>query len=120
VSYHTDMFVGYKNFYLILPYYSLGELRRSSPDLAFGSSFFVGDGEHHALYGPGIRESSNTFEAGIDAGMSYQFRPATSLAVGVGYRHLSSDGDVVSSIPANVVGGNENGNIFDARVGLEH
>jgi hypothetical protein len=79
----------------------------------------VGHGTHHALYGPGIKGDSHVLEAGADIGMQYLILPETTLAVSADYRHLGSDGDVVSSIPANVVGGDENGNMFNARIGVE-
>lgn len=89
------------------------------PDMIVGTSLMAGHGTHHALYGPGIEGDSRTLEFGADVGLEFKVSPATTLAVSADYRHLTSDGDVVASIPANVVGGDKNGNMFDARVGLE-
>ena len=52
--------------------------------------------------------------------MRYLIEEDTALFFGVDYRHLSADGAEFSSIQPNLVGGNENGNVFDVRVGLEH
>ena len=85
---------------------------------AFGATSFVGYGKHSALYVPGTDGDSRTTEYGSSVGAQYRFDVMT-VAFGGDYRHLHSDGDVESSIPANVVGGDENGNIFNIRAGVE-
>lgn len=88
-------------------------------DAVIGASFFIGHGSHNALYGPGIKGDSDTQEVGVDVGWQLQLEN-TLVAMGVDYRHLSTNGQVVQSIPANVVGGDENGNLYNIRLGLEN
>ncbi|MBN8547876.1 MAG: outer membrane beta-barrel protein [Deltaproteobacteria bacterium] len=98
--------------------HTLGAIMKEK-DLIVGLSLIAGHGTHHALYGPGTEVHSQTNAFGIDAGVEFAVAPQTKLAFAADYRHLSSDGGVESSIPQNVVGGAENGNTFDARVGVE-
>jgi hypothetical protein len=99
--------------------HTVGAGWRPTSDWSFGATTFVGYGEHHALYGPGIKGETDTFEVGTEVGAQYEL-DRTLLSGGIGYRHLSSDGEVESSIPQNFVGGDEVGNIFDVRLGAEH
>ncbi len=98
--------------------HTLGAMYKQE-EMTVGVSVLGAHGTHHALYGPGIEEHSQTNAFGIDAGVEFAVVPQTVLALSAGYRHLGSDGGVESSIPANVVGGAENGNTFDARIGVE-
>ena len=88
-------------------------------DLRIGFSGMLGHGRHHALFEPDTNATSKTFETGADLGASYRVASATVLAMGLEYRHLQSNGDVVESIPANVVGGDENGNVYGIKLGVE-
>ena len=99
--------------------HTIGAQWKASDTLSFGSSAYFGYGEHRALYGPGITGTSDTEEVGFDLGTAYQME-RTLLTASLDYRHLSSDGEVVASIPANVVGGDENGNLYNVRIGAEH
>ena len=98
--------------------HTLGVQWAASSDTRLGLSAFFGHGEHHALFGPGIEGSTKTRQFGADFGVQQQIG-STLIALGLDYRHLSSDGDVEASIPANVVGGDENGNYYDVRLGIE-
>jgi opacity protein-like surface antigen len=100
--------------------HTLGAQWRQSSDWTFGTSLHYGYGDHHALFGPGIKTKSETESYGADLGVQYALENNATLAFGADYRHLSSEGDVIASIPANIVGGNENGNIFNLRAGYEH
>lgn len=100
--------------------HTVGALWKADRDLTVGATLVAGHGTHHALFGPGIKGDSRTLEFGADLGVSYQLSTPWTLALQAGYRHLGTDGDVVASIPANVVGGDENGNIFDAHAGVEY
>jgi len=98
--------------------HTLGATFAADENLTMGVSAMVGHGNHHALYGPGIETDSRTFEAGFDVGATLNME-GTLVSVGADYRHLSTDGAVVSSIPQNVVGGDENGNLYNLRLGVE-
>lgn len=100
--------------------HTLGMLWRPDDDMSLGSTVMVGHGEHHALFGPGIKGESDTFEVGADIGVSYWIDRQLALSLSANYRHLNTDGEIVSSIPANVVGGDELGNIFGVRAGMEY
>jgi hypothetical protein len=98
--------------------HTFGSVYKVDNDLTLGSSLFFGYGTHHALFGPGIKGNSDTSEFGFDLGGTYKI-DQTLLALAADYRHLGTDGEIQSSIPANVVGGDENGNLFDIRLGVE-
>ncbi len=100
--------------------HTLGTLYHVSDAFTFGSDIFFGHGTHHALFGPGIEGDSKNFQFGLDVGGSYQLTDYTTLALSTSYSHLSTDGEVVSSLPENIVGGDENGNLFHIRAGVEH
>lgn len=99
--------------------HTLGAVYRVNSDWNLGASTFVGHGTHHALYGPGIKGDSDSLQVGFDLGATYQWGQAL-LAAGLDYRHLNTDGEVIESLPANVAGGDENGNIFNVRLGAEY
>lgn len=99
--------------------HTIGGVWKHDEKLMLGTSFYVGHGEHTALYGPGIEDTSDTREIGVAFGGEYLYNEMI-LAAGIDFRHLSAEGDTVESIPANIVGGNENGNIYNIRAGLEN
>jgi long-subunit fatty acid transport protein len=100
--------------------HTLGAHWKQSPSLSFASALTVGHGNRHALYGPGITGDSDILQVGFDTGLEYSLENKAVIALGLDYRHLSSDGEVVTSIPANFVGGDENGNIYNIRLGVEY
>ncbi len=98
--------------------HSLGVQWIADEDLKIGSSVFVGHGNHNALFGPGIKGDSRNLGVGFDLGAQLRI-DQTILAASADYRHLNTRGEVDQSIPANIVGGDENGNVFNVRVGIE-
>lgn len=99
--------------------HTLGAQWQQSRDTQVGAALLVGHGRHHALFGPGIKGDSDMLQVGADVGVEQRME-RWLVAVRANYSHLSSDGEVVSSIPQNVVGGDENGNIFGLAAGLEY
>ncbi len=100
--------------------HTLGVQWDSDATNTWGATVTVGHGQHNALYGPGITDESDTFEFGTALGWSYRWNDLTTVSIGADYRHLGSDGDTQRSIPQNFVGGDENGNLFNARAGVEY
>lgn len=98
--------------------HTLGAMVKVVPGLMVGSTILVGHGRHHAMFEPDTRGISNTNQYGAGLGAQYQF-DATTIAANVDYSHLMTSGEVDRSIPANYIGGDEKGNVFNARFGLE-
>ena len=100
--------------------HTLGVQGKVTDVLTFGSTFFIGNGDHETkLVGSGINGDSSLKEYGIDAGFGYQMGK-TMLAFAAGYTHYDANGDLLTG-PDNVVfGGDEEGDTFNIRFGVEH
>lgn len=100
--------------------HTLGALYKQSEELLIGSTLTIGHGEHRALYGPGIVDESDNLQVSFGIGAEYLMNSATAIAFTADYTNLDSNGELVSSIQPNIVGGDENGNLFNIRLGVEH
>jgi hypothetical protein len=98
--------------------HTLGAMYKVAPGWIVGSTLLVGHGRHHAQFEPGPTGISKTNQFGAGFGAQYQF-DATTFAANIDYSHLVTHGDVDLSIPANYVGGDEKGDVFNTRVGVE-
>ena len=98
--------------------HTVGALYKVDSNLTLASTVLVGHGSHHALFLPAAQRVSNTNQYGVGVGASYRL-DATTVSAAVDYNHLNTTGDVEESIPANIIGGDEQGNIFNASIGVE-
>lgn len=93
-------------------------------DLTTGANFYFADGEYDLegvnSNGSIANGTSDYKEHGIEVGAAYQVADATSVSTAVGYRSFDVDGEFVAGAPDTFVGGNEGGNFFDVKLGLEH
>jgi long-subunit fatty acid transport protein len=100
--------------------HTLGAQWKAAAETVIGAAIFFGHGTHHALFGPGIRKDSDTNLFGFDIGVSHDLTEELLLTAAAGYSNLDTDGNVKESIPANVVGGSEEGDTYDFRIGAEY
>lgn len=117
-AYHSEMIVAYPMHEGFL--HTLGADYQAAEDMRVGLQVNYGHGDHRALYGPGIVRTAKNRQLGIGVGLEYDYDATTLLAFLADYTHLETERGVELSIPANVVGGDENGNIFNLRAGVEH
>jgi len=98
--------------------HTLGAMYKYDSDFTIGATLIAGHGRHHALFGPGFEGVSKTNQFGAGIGAQYQMG-STLVAANIDYTYLDTNGDVESSIPQNIIGGDEQGNVFNVRLGVE-
>lgn len=108
--YKFDMDNGFRN--------TFGVLSKLDTDVTLGASAFWGFGSHD-ISGDTVSGESDSDEYGVSVGAGYQMGK-TLLTGAIDYEYYDTDGDIDSADPAIVFGGDEEGNVMNARVGLEH
>ncbi len=98
--------------------HTLGAMFQVDENLTIGSNVIIGHGHHHHQFGPGTENEAKTNQYGFGIGADYRV-DQTTISANIDYNHLKINGDTERSIPANWVGGDEKGNIFNLRLGVE-
>ena len=99
--------------------HTLGALAKINQDLSIGGDAFLGHGRHKAkIYSSEVEANSDLIEAGLDLGVAYKIEQ-TLLTASADYQHYGANGDLRSGPDYFVFGGDENGNAFAVRVGIE-
>ena len=89
-------------------------------NLRIGGDFFFGFSRYNLTTADGLVDNnSDAREIGFDLGASYQLG-ATLLALSVDYQNYDTSGETEDLDPAIVSGGDEEGDYFGVRVGIEH
>jgi opacity protein-like surface antigen len=102
--------------------HTVGVQRNADNDWLFGSTAFIGHGTHDAeIFSLGTNTESDVLEVGLGVGVGTRpWGPATLLAAAVEYRHYDTDGEISVAPDGVTVGGDEEGDVMFARVGIEH
>lgn len=91
-------------------------------DLTTGANFFFANGEYD-LTGPGefgrTTSTSDYAQHGIEAAVGYRLSDATTVSTAANYTEMDVDGNYVSGPENTFIGGNEGGNFFQYKVGVE-
>ncbi len=99
--------------------HTLGVQNKISDSVTFGASTFVGHGDRDVeIYSLGTTENSDMMEVGVDIGVAYKLAK-TLIAASVDYQHYDSEGGYRSGPDEVVYGGDEQGNAFAIRLGVE-
>jgi predicted porin len=91
--------------------------------LTTGANFFFANGEYD-LEGPGANGTFETgtsdyAEHGFELGAGYKVADATTVSSAVSYQNFDVDGEFVEGPSDTFIGGNEGGNFFTFKLGVE-
>lgn len=101
--------------------HTIGISNKYSEEMSWGASTFFGHGDRDVEIAgtPGDDGSSDLFEYGLNVGAGFRVAPETLLAISADYEYYDADGDVVAANEAIVHGGDEDGQVFNVRAGIE-
>jgi opacity protein-like surface antigen len=99
--------------------HTVGALAKVNKDLSVGGDIVVGHGRHKAkVYSENLEANSDLIEVGLDLGAAYMIE-RTTLTASADYQHYGANGDLDTAPDYLVFGGDENGNAFAVRLGIE-
>jgi len=97
--------------------HTIGVQSRYNHNTVLGSSLWLGHGEYDSDLTVG-EGNSDIFQVGFELGAAWQTERLL-WALSAGYSYVDTSGDFDTGVPLEVVGGDEDGHVFDLRAGVE-